>query len=121
MHGSAFDYLRNSDLDARNFFDPHVIPPFERNNFGGSLGGPIKKNKTFIFGTYEGLKSRTGLTELDNVMAPGCHGAAGAVITNVACPQLASVASVTVSPTIAPILALFPLPNLPNNQFNYGI
>ncbi len=77
VHGSAFDYLRNSDLDARNFFDPHVIPPFERNNFGGSLGGPIKKNKTFIFGTYEGLKSRTGLTELDNVLAPGCHGAAG--------------------------------------------
>ncbi|MGD1096811.1 MAG: carboxypeptidase regulatory-like domain-containing protein, partial [Bryobacteraceae bacterium] len=120
VHGSAFDYLRNSDLDARNFFDPHVIPAFERNNFGGSLGGPIKKDKTFIFGVYEGLKSRTGLTEVDNVMAPGCHGAGGAVITNVACPQLGSVASTTVSPTIASILALFPLPNLPNNEYAYG-
>ncbi|HYL39177.1 MAG TPA: TonB-dependent receptor [Bryobacteraceae bacterium] len=120
VHGSAFDYLRNSDLDARSPFDPHQIPAFERNNFGGSLGGPIKKDKTFVFGTYEGLKSRTGVTLVDNVMAPGCHGPAGAVITNAACPQLGSTASVTVSPTIAPILVLFPLPNLPKNQYSHG-
>ncbi|MGD1092833.1 MAG: TonB-dependent receptor [Bryobacteraceae bacterium] len=118
-HGGAFDYLRNSDLDARNFFDPHIIPPFERNNFGGSLGGPIKKDRTFFFANYEGLKSRTGVTTVDNVMGAGCHGLAGAVITNVACPQLGSTASVTVNAVTAPFLALFPLPNLPNNQYHY--
>jgi hypothetical protein len=121
VHGSAFDYLRNSDLDARNFFDPHNVPSFERNNFGASLGGPIKKDKTFIFGNYEGLKQRLGLTEVTNVMGAGCHGAAGAVITNTACPQLGSITSATVSPTIASILALFPAPNLSGNRYAFSL
>src|SRR6202008_4400286 len=85
------------------------------------LGGPIKKDKTFIYGNYEGLRSLTGLSQQDTVMAAGCHGPAGALITNKACPQLGSVASVTVSPTIASILALFPNPNLlATNQFQYS-
>ena len=49
FHGDIFDYLRNSALDARNYFDPGAIPPFKRNNFGGAFGGPIKKDKTFFF------------------------------------------------------------------------
>ena len=48
FHGTAFDYFRNNVLDARNFFDPLKIPAFHRNNFGGSLGGPIRKNKIFL-------------------------------------------------------------------------
>src|SRR5712691_11828105 len=58
-HGSAFEFLRNSALDARNFFDATIgAPPFKRNQFGGSLGGPIKKDKAFLFGNYEGFRQR---------------------------------------------------------------
>jgi hypothetical protein len=62
IHGSAFEFLRNSALDARNFFDGTKIPPFRRNQFGGSLGGPIKKDKLFFFVNYEGLSSSLGIT-----------------------------------------------------------
>src|SRR6267142_533568 len=59
VHGSVFEYLRNSALDARNFFDQTTgAPPFKRNQFGGSLGGPLKKDKMFLFGTYEGFQER---------------------------------------------------------------
>src|SRR5881296_2515317 len=59
VHGSAFEYLRNSALDSRNFFDQTVgTPPFKRNQFGGALGGPLKKDKMFLFGTYEGFQER---------------------------------------------------------------
>src|SRR5947199_7080956 len=59
LHGTAFEYLRNSTLDARNFFDQTTgAPPFKRNQFGGSLGGPLKKDKMFLFGTYEGFQER---------------------------------------------------------------
>jgi hypothetical protein len=56
LHGTVYEFLRNSDLDARNFFDQAFVPPFRRNQFGGSLGGPLKKNKWFLFGNYEGFR-----------------------------------------------------------------
>ena len=64
LHGSLFEFLRNDKLDARNFFDRGGIPPFKRNQFGGSGGGPIKKDKTFVFGNYEGFRQRLGLSRL---------------------------------------------------------
>ena len=70
LHGDVFEYLRNSVLDARNYFDyPQGIriPPFKRNQFGGALGGPIKKDKAFVFGTYEGFRQRWGLSSVANV------------------------------------------------------
>jgi outer membrane receptor protein involved in Fe transport len=124
FHGSAFEYLRNSALDARNFFDYGTtannfwrLPPFKRNNFGGSIGGPIKKDKTFFFATYEGLRQRLGQTIITNVPAAGCHGKAGDVITPTACPQISS--PTTVAPLVAPLLALYPNPNLANNQYTF--
>jgi len=60
LHGSAYEFLRNSYFDARNYFDGARIPEFQRNNFGGSLGGPIKKNKLFLFGNYEGFRQNLG-------------------------------------------------------------
>jgi len=61
LHGSAFEYLRNSALDARNFFDvTKAPPPFRRNQFGGALGGPVIKDKLFLFGTYEGFRQQLG-------------------------------------------------------------
>jgi hypothetical protein len=58
LHGTAFDYLRNDLFDARNYFDapPLVKPPLRQNDFGGTLGGPIIRNKTFFFFSYEGLR-----------------------------------------------------------------
>jgi hypothetical protein len=63
FRGEAFEFFRNDALDARNFFefttpDPH---PFERNQFGGSLGGPIRRGRTFFFASYEGLRQRQGV------------------------------------------------------------
>ena len=57
FHGSAFDFLRNGDLNARNFFAP-AADQLKRNQFGGSLGGPILKNKLFFFGSYQGTQLR---------------------------------------------------------------
>src|SRR6059036_98162 len=63
LHGTAFEYLRNSVLDARNFFNQTIgAPPFKRNQYGGSLGGPIKKDKMFAFGTYEGYQQRLAVS-----------------------------------------------------------
>ncbi|MDR3720918.1 MAG: TonB-dependent receptor [Candidatus Acidoferrales bacterium] len=63
LHGSAYEYLRNSVLDSSNYFDaPGQKPTFKRNQFGGSLGGPIKKDKAFFFVNYEGLRAGTGET-----------------------------------------------------------
>jgi hypothetical protein len=58
FHGTAFDYLRNDFFDARNYFDapPLIKPPLRQNDFGGVLGGPIFKNRTFFFFSYEGLR-----------------------------------------------------------------
>lgn len=55
-HGSAFEFLRNSAVDARNYFDPGPVPPLRRNQFGGALGGPLKKDRLFLFGNYEGFR-----------------------------------------------------------------
>src|SRR6202790_1865862 len=67
IHGSAYEYVRNSALDARNFFDPATIPPLNRNQFGASIGAPIQKNKTFIFGNYEGVRLTQSVTNTVNV------------------------------------------------------
>src|SRR3979411_1268369 len=67
FHGSVYEFLRNSALDARNFFDTSKIPPFKRNQFGGSIGGPILKNRTFFFADYEGIRQSKGISALTTV------------------------------------------------------
>jgi len=69
LHGTAFEFVRNEKLDAKNFFDSPtaVKPPFKRNQFGFSLGGPIIKNRTFFFGDYEGFLRRESGTTLATV------------------------------------------------------
>jgi hypothetical protein len=73
FHGSAFEFLRNSAVDARNFFDG-PIPAFRRNQFGASAGGPIRKDKTFIFGAYEGVRQSLGTSIVDNVPSDAVRG-----------------------------------------------
>jgi Carboxypeptidase regulatory-like domain/TonB dependent receptor len=120
FHGDVFDYLRNSALAARNYFDPAKIPNLQRNNFGGSFGGPLKRDKTFFFATYEGLRQNQGFTVLDQVAAAGCHGPAGTVITNTQCPQLGTTPSATISQITAPLLALYPNPtDTIHNTFSF--
>src|SRR5262245_51851588 len=69
FHGSAFEFLRNSAVDAKNFFDPagKPIPSFKRNQFGATFGGPIVQDKTFFFGAYEGLIERLGISGVTSV------------------------------------------------------
>ena len=98
IHGSAYEFLRNDALDARNFFDGKK-PPLRRNQFGGSVGGPIIKNKTFFFADYEGIRRTQGVPSVVNV--PSSAARVG---------QLAA-GTVTVHPNIVPFLKLYPLPN----------
>ena len=72
FHGSAFEFLRNSSMDAKNYFDDPAqsIPPFKRNEFGGSFGGPIIRDRTFFFVDYQGRRIRTSDTFLSPVPNP---------------------------------------------------
>ncbi|HEV2732149.1 MAG TPA: carboxypeptidase regulatory-like domain-containing protein, partial [Terriglobales bacterium] len=72
FHGSAFEYLRNSAFDARNFFD-NAKPAFHRNQFGVTAGGPILKGRTFFFADYEGLRQSQGLTQVATVPSPAAR------------------------------------------------
>jgi len=103
IHGSLFEFLRNSKLDARNFFDAE-IPPFKRNQFGGSVGGPIRKDRTFFFGSYEGLRERLGLT-LTSVV-PGVEMRSGFLRSQF----------IGVDPVIKPYLESYPVPNNPDRS-----
>lgn len=101
FHGSVYEFVRNSAFDARNFYDAASAPPFRRNQFGGSAGGPIAKNHTFFFFDYEGLRQSLSLTSVVSVPSLAAHNG-----------QLAA-GAVTVNPKVVPYLALFPLPNGP--------
>lgn len=80
-HGQLFEFLRNSDLDARNFFNPVGTPQSNliKNDFGGDFGGPIKKNKAFFFGSYEGLRQAHGLPLIAGVPPVGTTSSSTAV------------------------------------------
>jgi len=67
LHGSVYEFLRNNKLDARNFFELGAAAPFRRNQFGGSVGGPIKKDKMFFFFNYEGLRQHLDQAAVANV------------------------------------------------------
>ncbi len=97
-HGAAFEFLRNSALDARNFFDQGSVPAFQRNQFGGSLGGPIQTDKTFVFANYEGFRQHLRQTSAAFV------------------PDAASRASAV--PSVQPLLNLWPAPAPGAPDFN---
>src|SRR5690242_7658069 len=105
-HGTVFEFLRNSGLDARNFYDRESKPSFQRNQFGGALGGPIRKNKTFIFGNYEGYRQHLRLSNV--ALVPDNQARQGYLPG----PDRTLV-YVVVAPEVALLLSLFPQPNSP--------
>jgi carboxypeptidase family protein len=97
-HGGLFEFLRNNALDGSNFFDQGSAPPFQRNQFGGSLGGPIQKDKTFLFANYEGL--RQNLHQTSAAFVPDAASRAAAV------------------PSVQPLLNLWPTAPAGSPDFN---
>jgi hypothetical protein len=102
FHGSLFEFLRNDNLDARNFFDPENQPEFRRNQFGTTIGGPVRRDRLFFFAGYEGLRENLGRTLVSDV--PDVQARTG-VIDGV---------NYGVNPQVKPYLDEFPLPNGPS-------
>src|SRR5882762_4476702 len=132
FHGDVFEYLRNRVLDARNFFDTSYQqsgkrnPQYERNNFGGAFGGPIKKDKTFFWGVYEGLRQVKGFPVITNSIPAACvtESASSSHQVDSACdPNITT--PFTVNSAIQPLVALY-TPDNSNYTFtsptsvNYG-
>jgi outer membrane receptor protein involved in Fe transport len=127
FHGDVFEYLRNDAFDANTFFNnQNGAPkaPLRKNQFGGAFGGPIKKDKSFFYAVYEGVRETQGVPINNPVPSAGCHPAnataangfgAGTVITAAQCPDIGS--DVTLSPYTSALLALIPLPN-PGSAFD---
>ena len=108
IHGSAYEFIRNSAVDAKNFFDaPGPIAPFRRNQFGGSAGAPIKKDKLFIFGDYEGL--RQFVSSSNESIVPTALAKTGQLCAPPNCATTALVPG-GVSPNVTPFLPLWPKP-----------
>jgi len=102
MHGSLFEFLRNSDLDSKNYFDSQTapIPAFKRNQFGVEADGAVIKDKTFFLASFEDLTQRLGVTTVSVV--PDANARIGVIPGK---------AQFNVSPSVVPYLSLIPLPN----------
>jgi len=126
FHGDVFEYLRNDPFDANTFFNNQAgVPkaPLRKNQFGGAFGGPIKKDKTFFYAVYEGVRFNQGVPITNAVPSAGCHpanataannygaplGGPPTIITAANCPDIGS--DVTLSPFTSALLALIPLPD----------
>lgn len=106
LHGSAFEFYRSEGLNSANYFDKkfgNPEPDYKRNHFGGSLGGPIVKDKLFFFASYEGLREDQGSTQ--SIRVPSAAVRQG---------RLANGSVVAVNPTSAKVLALYPVPGQGN-------
>jgi hypothetical protein len=115
FHGSVFEFLRNSALDARNIFDLSPVPgveskaaPFRRNQFGGSVGGPIKRDRLFFFGNYEGFRHRL---VINNVSVVPDQEARQGLLPNPVTGTYTTVANLR--PEMLGFMSLWPAPNGP--------
>ena len=111
VHGSVYEFLRNNSLDAPNYFDKGSAPPFQRNQFGTALGGPLQKNKTFLFGNFEGLTQHLHQTGV--ALVPDTNARNGYLPCKLVtpapnpCPP-SGLVYVGVAPSVVPLLALWP-------------
>lgn len=106
FHGSGFEFLRNSYLDARNFFDGAKIAPFRKNQYGSTFGGPVKKDKAFFFVNYEGVRQLLGETKVVN--------------TPDAAHRTVTATNAATAAEVEALLALYPLPTTPSNANGVG-
>src|SRR2546426_862885 len=119
IHGSIFEFLRNEKLDARDFFLDPRLPraPLKRNQFGASSGGPIRKDRTFFFLNYEGVRQSAGTSFLGTVLTPETRqgNITGCPAGRDACSREEAIVTRTlpVDPNIVPVMSLLPLPNGP--------
>jgi hypothetical protein len=128
LHGNIYEFLRNSTFDARNYFDQSSIPQFQRNEFGGSLGGPARKDKTFLFGNYEGFRQNLGLSDVtfvpDANARKGLLPCSGLATVPANCTVTTPLTNVGVAPSVSPLFALWPQPGpelLTTNGLQSGI
>jgi len=113
-HGSIFEYLRNNALDAPNYFDQGSAPPFQRNQFGGSMGGPIQKDKTFVFANYEGF--RQNLHQTSVAFVPDANARNGTFVPlGSGCGPAGSSARAACASEVTSLLNLWPIANGPDN------
>ncbi|MFZ1014121.1 MAG: carboxypeptidase regulatory-like domain-containing protein [Terracidiphilus sp.] len=111
LHGSVYEFLRNNALDAGNYFDKGPAPPFQRNQFGGSLGGPLQRDKTFLFGNFEGLTQHLHQTGV--ALVPDANARNGMLPCKLVTPApnpcpVSGLVNVGVASGVAPLLALWP-------------
>jgi Carboxypeptidase regulatory-like domain/TonB-dependent Receptor Plug Domain/TonB dependent receptor len=114
FHGSAYEFIRNNALDARNYFDDPTqsTPAFKRNQFGGAVGGPIFKNRTFFFADYEGIRQSKGISTL--AVVPSQNARNGLLCSNPAnASSLCTTTQITVDPSAAAYFTFYHLPNGP--------
>src|SRR6266852_2675844 len=116
FHGSAYEFLRNSALDAKNYFDDRTlpIPPFKRNQFGAAIGGPIVRDHTFFFADYEGIRQSKGISTL--AFVPSQNARSGLMCSNPAGADPSNpcaTTQITVDPSAAEYLTFYHLPNGP--------
>src|SRR5580693_1562315 len=120
FHGSGYEFLRNSALDAANFFEAGQRSPFKRNQFGGDVGGPIFKNRTFFFADYEGIRQSKGIANF--LFVPSAAARGGTLCSNPAGADPANpctTSQVVVDPTVQKYLKLYPVP-LPSRVIGNG-
>ena len=112
-HGTAFEFLRNNALDAPNFFDQGSAPPFQRNQFGGSMGGPLQRDKSFLFGNYEGFRQHLHQTSV--ALVPDDNARVGLLPCQIVtpkpilCTSSTPLVNVGLGPGVAPLLQLWPV------------
>ncbi len=118
FHGSAYEFFRNNDLDSRGFFDGNSPPPFHRNQYGASLGGPIKKNKVFFFINWESIEQILDSTNPTFVPSAAYH---QGIVYNQSSSGAYTPSTVAVNPASAAMLALYPLPTATTSNPNVGL
>jgi hypothetical protein len=111
IHGSAYEFLRNSRLDAKNYFDDPTtpIPSFKRNQFGGTLGGPIVKDHAFFFVDFEGIRQSKGITTVATVPSAAARG--GTLCSSPDPGSTCTPTPVTVDPAAQAYFTFYHLPN----------
>lgn len=113
FHGGAYFFDRDSTFDARNFFDPAAIPTFHRTQFGVDAGGPIVKDKTFIFGNYEGVRQKQGNS--GTIFVPTAEARSGLLCDPASANCATFLPQFTPNAQVAPYLALWPCPTACQN------